>query len=70
MSALLLELMCNQLSTRLLKLYYSNVCKHEFHLFPTSSQQAGFKAANCLTSQITLLAPNAFYITHNPGVPH
>lgn len=60
MAALLQQPTCNQLSTQLLKLYSSNVCKHEFHLFPTRSQQAGLKVANCLTSQITLLALNAF----------
>lgn len=44
--------------------------KHEFHLFPTGSRQAGLKVADCFTSQIAQLALNAFYITHNPGVPH
>lgn len=44
--------------------------EHGFHLFPTRSQQAGLKVADCLTSQIAQLAPNAFYMAHNPGVPH
>lgn len=55
MAALLYQPKCNQLGTLLLKLHSSNVCKHEFHLFPTRSQQLGLKVANCLTSKTTLL---------------